>query len=90
MVHQRMLALIILAIPIGMGVLGFAWLRESWFDAVDPSVSFPWLKVIFGGAFLLFSLLFMGGFILHRDRKRNLVQPRFRKEDDQMRPQRSR
>jgi polyferredoxin len=78
-VMQRMIALIILLIPGILAVLGIKWMRDTFFGILHPLIPFLWLQFLLGLLLFLIGLGFIGGFILHRDRKRNKVQPRFQK-----------
>ncbi|QDI89878.1 DUF2627 domain-containing protein [Salicibibacter halophilus] len=76
---MRLVALIILLIPVFFAGLGIKWMRDVIFSILhDP---FPNYALQFAGGLVLFiaGLAFIGGFILHRDRKNNKVAPRFRK-----------
>ncbi|GAJ43437.1 hypothetical protein GT2_09_02190 [Parageobacillus thermoglucosidasius NBRC 107763] len=76
----RIIALLMLVIPGLFAALGIKWMRDTLFGILHSP--FPSLSLQFLGGFLLFAagLAFIGGFILHRDRKRNKVQPRFQKK----------
>jgi hypothetical protein len=76
----RIIALLILVIPGLLAISGIKWMRDTLFGILHSP--FPSLALQFLGGFLLFAagLSFIGGFILHRDRKRNKVQPRFQKK----------
>ncbi|BBW95664.1 DUF2627 domain-containing protein [Geobacillus sp. FSL W8-0032] len=76
---ERIMALLILVIP-GLGAaLGIKWMRDALFGISDPP--FALLCLQFFAGFLLFAagLAFIGGFVLHHDRKRNKVQTRFQR-----------
>ncbi|MBA2873391.1 DUF2627 domain-containing protein [Thermaerobacillus caldiproteolyticus] len=77
---QRMIALTILLIPGFLAALGIKWMRDTLFGILHAPLPSLWLQFLCG--FLLFALGlgFIGGFILHRDQKRNKVQPRFQKK----------
>jgi hypothetical protein len=77
---QRIIALIILLIPGFFAALGIKWMRDTLFGILHPPVPFLWLQFLCGFVFFALGLGFIGGFILHRDRKRNKVQPRFQKK----------
>ncbi|MFC0298219.1 DUF2627 domain-containing protein [Geobacillus jurassicus] len=75
----RMIALLILVIP-GLGAaLGIKWMRDSLFGISEPLFSALWLQFLAGLALFAAGLAFIGGFLLHRDRKRNKVQARFQR-----------
>ncbi|TGV00948.1 DUF2627 family protein, partial [Mesorhizobium sp. M00.F.Ca.ET.186.01.1.1] len=51
-----------------------------------PDVGFMWGQLILGVLALVIPILFIAGFILHHERKKNRVQPRFmirEPEDDE-------
>jgi hypothetical protein len=75
---QRLIALIIMLIPGALAALGIKLMRDMLFGILQPP--FPALLLQFIAGLLLFlgGLGFIAGFILHRDRKRNKVQDRFR------------
>jgi hypothetical protein len=75
-----MIALIILLIPGLLAALGIKWMRDTLFGILHPLIPFLWLQFLLGLLLFLAGLGFVGGFILHRDRKRNKVQPRFQRK----------
>lgn len=77
---QRIIALIILLIPGFLAATGIKWMRDTLFGILQSPIPFLWLQFLLGLLLFLIGLGFVGGFILHRDRKRNKVQPRFQKK----------
>jgi hypothetical protein len=75
---QRLIALIIMLIPGVLAALGIKLMRDMLFGILQPPFPALWLQFILGLLFFLGGLGFIAGFILHRDRKRNKVQDRFR------------
>lgn len=78
---QRYVALLLALVPILLAVLGIKLMRDTVFGillAPIPNLTLQFFigAFAFGTGFYIF-----GGFILHRDRKRNKVQQRFRKEN---------
>ena len=76
---QRYVALLLALIPISLAVFGIKLMRDTVFGILFPPISILWLQffiraLCFGLGFYIF-----GGFVLHRDRKRNKVQARFRR-----------
>ncbi|GEN33442.1 MULTISPECIES: DUF2627 domain-containing protein [Aneurinibacillus] len=74
--------LIIYVIPGAVAAYGFKTMRDTLYLYFDPAVN----QFLLGKFFLGFVLFVIGvaiiaGFILHRDRKKNLVQPRFQKKE---------
>lgn len=76
----RILALIIMLIPGALAALGIKLMRDMVFGILQPPIPALWLQFLLGLALFLIGLGFVGGFILHRDRKRNKVQTRFQKK----------
>jgi uncharacterized membrane protein YdcZ (DUF606 family) len=78
---NRILALILLLIPGFLAALGVKLMRDTLFGILQEPIAFLWLQFLIGIILFLFGLWFIGGFILHRDRKRNKVQSRFQGEN---------
>ncbi|HEY4551767.1 MAG TPA: DUF2627 domain-containing protein [Bacillaceae bacterium] len=76
----RLLALLILLIPGALAAYGIKLMRDMLFGILQPPFPYLSLQFIAGLLFFLIGLGFIAGFILHRDRKRNKVQERFRME----------
>ncbi|MFS0863411.1 DUF2627 domain-containing protein [Fredinandcohnia sp. 179-A 10B2 NHS] len=74
---QRILALIILLIPGVIAGLGIKYMRDMFFGILNAPMPNLLIQFIIGLIFFLAGLSFIGGFILHRDRKRNKVQQKF-------------
>jgi ABC-type Fe3+ transport system permease subunit len=77
---QRIIALVILLIPGIVAALGIKWMRDTLFGILHSPIPSLWLQFLCGFILFALGLAFIGGFILHRDRKRNKVQPRFQKK----------
>lgn len=80
---QRFIALFIMVIPGLIGVYGVKLMRDALFTAFDPNeAGFRW--ELFAGGLVLFliGVVFVAGFIFYRDRKKRLVQKRFRFKND--------
>ncbi|KKK33250.1 membrane protein [Mesobacillus campisalis] len=77
----RIIALIILLIPGAFAAYGVKLMRDMVFGIYQPPFTILWLQFIAGLILFLAGLAFIAGFILHRDRKRNKVQARFRLPD---------
>ncbi|WP_379970225.1 DUF2627 domain-containing protein [Ectobacillus sp. sgz5001026] len=76
----RTVALFLALLPIIMAVTGIKLMRDTLFAILNspiPTLSMQFLLgvMLFGVGMYLF-----GGFLFHRDRKRNKLQSRFRKE----------
>jgi len=78
---QKLIAMLIMVIPAAIAVYGIKLMRDAFYQTFHPEISFPWGTFILGGMLFLIPVAFIGGFILHHDRKRNRVQPRFMKRD---------
>ncbi|MBA4535756.1 DUF2627 domain-containing protein [Bacillus aquiflavi] len=75
---QRLIALIILLIPGMIAAIGIKLMRDMLFGILQAPFPFLWLQFLAGLFMFFIGLGFIGGFILHRDRKQNKVQPRFK------------
>ena len=80
--YGRFIVLLILSIPLAVSAYGWKLLRESTYYLFyllkpDGSQDFSWMvwqlvwHVAGGLALLAFGLFFLGGFLLHRQRKKN-------------------
>lgn len=79
-IHQRIIAILLLCIPGIFGIWGWTIMRDIIFDAFAGQ-GFAWLPFIGGVTLLVMSLAFLGGFIYHRDRKRNYIHPRKKRRE---------
>lgn len=70
-----------MVIPGVLAAYGIKLMRDMVFGILQPPFPLLWVQFLAGLLFFLLGLAFIGGFILHRDRKRNKVQPRFRKKN---------
>ncbi len=84
---QKIVALLIMVIPAAIAGFGIKIMRDVFYESFNPDHSgFLWGQFLGGLILFVIPVLFIGGFILHHDRKRNRVQPRFMKrepEDDE-------
>lgn len=74
---QKLVALLIMVIPAAISVYGIKLIRDTFYFWMNPEIGFLWGKLLLGLILFVLPLVFIGGFILHHDRKRNRVQPRF-------------
>ncbi|MGZ9586184.1 DUF2627 domain-containing protein [Paenibacillus marinisediminis] len=83
----KFIAILLLVIPGLLATYGFFIIRDTVFQYIadhgnesiaDPS--FGWLPFLGGLVLFLFGIIFLGGWIFYRDRKRNYVATRFRKK----------
>lgn len=81
----RLIALLILVIPGVIAGYGIKMMRDMVFGiTIGPfTPSFLWLQFLIGLLLFIGGVAFIGGFILHRDRKRKRVQARFQMKKDQ-------
>lgn len=77
----RIIALILLVLPGILAGYGIKLMRDMLFGTLQPPFPYLWLQFLGGLIFFIIGLAFIGGFILHRDRKRNKVQDRFKKRE---------
>lgn len=78
---MRLIALLILVIPGIVAVYGIKLIRDALFGEFHPIFFHMVLQGIVGVIFVVGGLAFIGGFILHRDRKRNLTKGRFKNDE---------
>ncbi|MDM5372043.1 MULTISPECIES: DUF2627 domain-containing protein [Bacillus cereus group] len=76
---QRYVALLLALIPISLAVFGIKLMRDTVFGILFPPISILWLQFLIGAFCFGLGFYIFGGFVLHRDRKRNKVQARFRR-----------
>ncbi len=75
----RLIALVIVTIPGIIAVIGFTWMRDAIFAIYHTPVHSIIFQFLVGLVFAITGILFVGGFIFHRDQKRNKVANRFRR-----------
>lgn len=76
---RRIFALIILLIPGFLAGYGIKLMRDMTFGVLQAPIPNLLLQFVLGLVLFIGGLWFVAGFILHRDRKRNKVQARFKK-----------
>ena len=76
---QRYLALLLALIPISLAVFGIKLMRDTVFGILFPPLSILWLQFLIGALASRSGFIFLAVSVLHRDRKRNKVQARFRR-----------
>ncbi|WP_181350046.1 DUF2627 family protein [Thalassobacillus sp. CUG 92003] len=74
---MRLIALLILVIPGIIAVLGIKLIRDALFGELHDIYFHLIIQGVIGLIFLVGGIGFIGGFILHRDRKRHLTKGRF-------------
>lgn len=80
---QRAIAFILLLVPGLCTALGIKWMRDMLFGKLSPLLPALWVQFVVGLLLFIGGLAFIGGFILYRDRKRNKVQERFKRQPAQ-------
>lgn len=83
---ERIVALMLLAIPAAGGVLGWKWMRDAAFSAFGSGNFFAevltdW-RAYTGLALFLLAIFFLGSFIFYRDAKQKRIQPKLRRKKD--------
>jgi hypothetical protein len=76
---QRITALMILLIPGFSAGLGIKLMRDMVFGILQPPLPSLLVQFLVGLLMFIIGLGFVAGFVLYRDRKRNKVQNRFKK-----------
>ncbi|PYZ94366.1 hypothetical protein CR194_02205 [Salipaludibacillus keqinensis] len=79
MTVQRFIALVILLIPVFIAGYGIKLMRDTLFQILNWPYGSHYFQFLAGIICLVVGVWFVGGFILHRDRKNNKVAPRFQK-----------
>ncbi|HLR64988.1 MAG TPA: DUF2627 domain-containing protein [Pseudogracilibacillus sp.] len=69
----RLLALIVIVTPGIIGAIGIKLMRDALFYEVYSFLFNAGIQFIVGLIMFIFGLVFIGGFIFHRDRKRQLI-----------------
>ncbi|WP_210618869.1 DUF2627 domain-containing protein [Mammaliicoccus lentus] len=80
---QKYIALIILVIPGILAGLGIKWMRDAVFGELVPQLQFIWLQFLLGLIFFVFGVVFIGGYILHREKKNKRAQEYFLNKNNQ-------
>lgn len=77
----RIIALIVLLIPGAFAAYGIKLMRDMVFGILQSPFPYLWMQFLAGLLFFVLGLGFIAGFVLHRDRKKNKVQPRFQNKN---------
>lgn len=67
----RFIAILLIFIPGALGAFGIKLMRDALFADVYPLLVNETLQFIVGLILFIFGFGFVGGFIFHRDKKRN-------------------
>nr|WP_263313205.1 DUF2627 domain-containing protein [Mammaliicoccus sp. Marseille-Q6498] len=78
---QKYIALLILVIPGILAGLGIKWMRDAVFGVLFAPLHFIWLQFLLGFIFFVFGIIFIGGYILHREKKNKRAQEYFLKNN---------
>lgn len=70
----RIIAVLIIFLPGVIGALGIKLMRDAFFSEVYPFLINEVVQFIVGLIMFVGGLTFIGGFIYHRDKKRNLLK----------------
>ncbi|MFC7060571.1 DUF2627 domain-containing protein [Halobacillus seohaensis] len=77
---MRLFALLLLVTPGVIAVIGIKLIRDALFNVFHPVFLHVAIQGLFGVLCVIGGIAFIGGFILHRDRKRNLTKGRFQRK----------
>lgn len=77
MLVQKVVALLIMVIPAAIAMYGIKLIRDAFFYSIPLESGFLWGKLILGILCFAIPISFVAGFVLHHERKKNRVQPRF-------------
>lgn len=76
---KKIIALMVLVIPIYFAGLGIKWMRDALFGVLVPELHFIWLQFVIGFVLMVLGVSFVGGYILHIEKKSKRAQQKFRK-----------
>lgn len=77
---RRFLAFLVLCIPAIAAAAGIKFMRDTLFGLLIAPFPSLWLQFICGMLLFAAGFSFFAGFLLHRDRKKGKVAPRFQKK----------
>jgi len=77
----RFIAAAILFIPGIIGAFGIKLMRDALFNEVYTILMNAGVQFVVGLIMFIFGLSFIGGFIYHRDKKRNLLKEKDKDKD---------
>ncbi|MGJ9456918.1 DUF2627 domain-containing protein [Oceanobacillus sp. CF4.6] len=66
----RFIAFLLLFIPGALAAFGIKLMRDTIFDDFYPIFFYASIQFVFGLLLFIGSILFLGGFIVYRDRKK--------------------
>lgn len=76
----RIVAVIILFVPGVIGAFGIKLMRDALFAEVYPILFHEGIQFVIGLIMFIGGLAFIGGFIHHRDKKRQLLKEQTKKQ----------
>ncbi|MGZ9849120.1 DUF2627 domain-containing protein [Macrococcus psychrotolerans] len=76
---KKVIALMVLGVPIYLAGLGIKWMRDALFGILVPELHYIWLQFIIGFVLMVLGVSFVGGYILHIEKKSKRAQQKFRK-----------
>ena len=76
---KKIIALMVLVIPIYLAGLGIKWMRDALFGVLVPELHFIWLQFVIGFVLMVLGVSFVGGYILHIEKKSKRAQQKFLK-----------
>lgn len=79
---KKMIALLVLVIPIYFAGLGIKWMRDAVFGILVPELHFIWLQFVIGFILMVLGVSFVGGYILHIEKKSKRAQEKFYKKQE--------
>jgi hypothetical protein len=76
----RIVAVLLLFIPGLISAFGIKLMRDSIFEAFHPIFLHSGIQFTAGLILFVAGILFIGGFVVHRDRKKQLIKTEKRKK----------
>ncbi|WP_373892724.1 DUF2627 domain-containing protein [Virgibacillus natechei] len=77
----RIIAVSLLFIPGILAAYGIKLMRDSLFNEFNPIFFHAGIQFFIGALLLVGGIWFIGGFLVHRDKKKNLVGKRHKRTD---------
>ncbi len=72
----RFFAFLLLLIPGVIATIGIKYIRDTLFNELHWPFPYLWLQALIGFIMIIIGIGFIGGFIYHRDKKRQRVKKR--------------
>lgn len=80
---KKIIALMVLVIPIYFAGLGIKWMRDAIFGILVPELHYIWLQFLIGFILMVLGVSFVGGYILHIEKKSKRAQAKFYNEKNE-------